>query len=275
MTTAAAPSGHASACVCASTPCPRLVPGSGRCRQSSVERHQERPATRTSWVQNDGSGTRRRLTPGRAARSQETQGDGAGDVSLPLTVSDYLVAIGRWRGDDGARLAGFLLGLTVACFDAGVARRRRRARPTRRRCQKDKRAAAADDAAHLSKYKRACWARHSAPAGGDALAVQRGAPSPAAGQTRRGLFRQTKKRSESAREMPDDNARRSAMRDSCRCYASSSRMHRAPTSTPPTNLDGTARRPGPLVGLRCRRPVCDCRSSANRRGLWAPMATFS
>lgn len=178
------------------------------------------------------------------------------DVFGPVVLSvDDLVTVGGRRGDERALLTRFLLGLTVARLDGGVVRRRRRTRPTRgSSCQKCNRAAAANEAAHLIQYKRANHRRQRPP--GDAESARALCPYIiAASLAARG--RHAPRSGGAAR--PSD----------------SSAMPRPPTSTP---VSGRLARL-PIVGLPAshfgRQTVSDCRSPANRRGLWAPMAAVS
>jgi hypothetical protein len=108
---------------------------------------------------------RTRPLSARSARSERRSADRrVRDVFLPAVVAVYdLVAVCRGRCDEGALLARFLLGLTVAGLCGRVVRRSRQVLPTRSSCQKCNRAAAANEAAHLSKYKRMLESRQRPP----------------------------------------------------------------------------------------------------------------
>ena len=172
----------------------------------------------------------------------------AGDVLLLIASMDDLVAVGGGRCDEGTLLTRFLLGFTVARLGGGIARRRRETGPTRNSCQKCNRAAATKEAAHLSKYRRTSERRHRLAGEGPTRQSRSRFASPrrcSAPSTCRWIFRTT--------DHP----------------AAIAHIDTSATPRPPlTPFDH-------LAGHVGRWTVPDCRLSANRRGLEAPMATFS
>jgi hypothetical protein len=178
-----------------------------------------------------------------------------GAFFLAVMAVDDLVTVCRRRCDERALLTRFLLGLTVARLRGGVARRGRRTRPARSSSsQKCNRAAAANEAAHLSKYNQTL--DHRQRPAGDAKSAQ-GASQRTLPAALHACVRQMHAPDVSGnRPIPDLKLR-------------------PPTFSP----DPEASVPTPNIGLPTshfgRQTVCDCRLSANRRGLGAPMAAFS
>lgn len=192
----------------------------------------------------------RRATPdvrGSVGLHQPGSGGAERDVLPPVTLVDDLVAVGRWGRDQGARLARFLLGHAVAGLGVGVARRGRQTRPTRSSDQKGQRAAAANEAAHLSKYKGPAASRHR-----DAAWVR----------TREKCIRVHGDIAPSRRRV-------------VACCEPPDTMPWPHTNTPWTPFPSAGGDLDLPIGRVGHGTVRDCRSSANRRGLCAPMAKVS
>ncbi len=184
----------------------------------------------------------------RVSRLQAARREGTErQVLLAITVVDNLVAVSRRRRDQGARLARLLLGLAVSRLGRGMTWRRRQARPACSSCQQGHRAPAAKEAAHLSKYRRPEDLRHR-----DAARVN---PPEKCIRERRDIA----------------PGRRRVV---ARCKRSITMS--SPHTTTPRNPFRSPRRALDLpIGRLGHGAVRDCRSSANRRGLCAPMAKVS
>jgi hypothetical protein len=168
-------------------------------------------------------------------------------VFSTVAVVDDLVAVCGWRCDHGASLARFLLCLAVAGFSGGVPRRGRQTWPTRSSCQKGNRAAGANEAAHLSKYRRPGERRYRNPIG-------------------------VKPLEKCIRKQRDIAPTRRRVVACCRRPITMPCAHTSTPPPPPRLLPIALDLP---IGRRARETVRDCRSSANRRGLCAPMAKVS
>jgi hypothetical protein len=128
-----------------------------------------------------------------------------------------------------------------------VARRRRQTRPTRSSCQKGNRAAGANEAAHLSKYRRLGERRHRYPIW-------------------------VKPLEKCIRKQRDIAPTRRRVVACCRRPITMPCPHTSTPRPPLLCLPSALDLP---IGRHARETVRDCRSSANRRGLCAPMAKVS